>query len=231
VVRAAAISLLCLAPLAAGCGKSDKKKADRAVTRQQLGTPSAHASQAGCRKVSPPKPKGPGHMQKPKGKLDASRKWSLTVGTNCGSFTIALDVKDSPNTSASLVSLARKHFYDGSAFQRIVPGFVIQGGDPSGTGEGDAGYTTVDKPPASATYTRGVVAMARSDSDPPGAGGSQFFVVTGQDAGLRPDYSVVGRVAKGLDVVARIGALGDPASGPQGTPTETVVIERMTVGH
>jgi peptidyl-prolyl cis-trans isomerase B (cyclophilin B) len=146
--------------------------------------------------------------------------------TNCGSFTVTLDQKTAPNTSASLVSLARKGFFDDTFFHRIVPGFVIQGGDPTGTGSGGPGYSTVDKPPASARYTHGVVAMAKTGAEPAGTSGSQFFVVTGGDVGLPPDYAVVGKVTKGLEVVDKIGRLGDPASEQ---PTRPVVIEDVRV--
>jgi cyclophilin family peptidyl-prolyl cis-trans isomerase len=148
------------------------------------------------------------------------------VETNCGSFTIELDTKGAPNTSASLVSLAKAGFFDGLTFHRIVPGFVIQGGDPMGTGGGGPGYKTVDKPQPSARYTRGVVAMAKTEAEKPGTGGSQFFVVTGQDAGLPPEYAVAGRVVDGLDVVDRIGQLGDPATEQ---PTQPVVMSKVTV--
>jgi cyclophilin family peptidyl-prolyl cis-trans isomerase len=110
-----------------------------------------------------------------------------------------------------------------------VPGFVIQGGDPTATGTGGPGYTTIDPPPPSTRYTLGVAAMAKSASDPAGASGSQFFVVTAPDAGLPPEYAVLGKVVRGLAVVQKIGKLGDPASGGEGTPTETVEIEKATL--
>jgi cyclophilin family peptidyl-prolyl cis-trans isomerase len=148
------------------------------------------------------------------------------VRTNCGAFTIALDISKAPHTTASLVALAKSHFFDGTTFHRIVPGFVIQGGDPTGTGGGGPGYKTVDKPPDDASYRRGVVAMAKTGSEPSGTAGSQFFVVTGQDAGLPPQYAIVGRVLGGLDVVERIGQLGDPSTEQ---PTQPIVIQRVTV--
>jgi peptidyl-prolyl cis-trans isomerase B (cyclophilin B) len=148
------------------------------------------------------------------------------VETNCGSFTIALDVEKAPNTAASLVALARSGFYDGTVFHRIVPNFVIQGGDPTATGNGGPGYSTIDRPPGTVRYTRGVVAMAKTQEAPAGTAGSQFFVVTGADSGLLPDYAYVGRVSKGLDVVERIGRLGDPSSEH---PTQPVVIAHVAV--
>ena len=91
---------------------------------------------------------------------------------------------------------------------------MIQGGDPTGTGTGGPGYTTVDKPPADAKYTKGVVAMAKTADEAPGTAGSQFYVVTGADAGLPPEYAVIGKVTEGIDVVEQIGALGDPDEQP-----------------
>jgi peptidyl-prolyl cis-trans isomerase B (cyclophilin B) len=164
--------------------------------------------------------------KKPAQRLDPAKTYDLTMHTNCGDFTIRLDVKSAPATAASLVSLARRGYFDRTIFHRIVPGFVIQGGDPTATGAGDPGYRTVDPPAAGARYTHGVVAMAKTAAEAPGTSGSQFFVVTGDDAGLSPDYAIVGSVTKGLDVVDRIGALGDPSTEQ---PTEVVEIDRATV--
>jgi cyclophilin family peptidyl-prolyl cis-trans isomerase len=113
-------------------------------------------------------------------------------------------------------------------FHRVVPGFVIQGGDPTQTGTGGPGYTTVDRPGANTTYLKGVVAMAKAASEPRGAAGSQFFVMTVDDLNLPPDYAVVGRVTSGVPTIEKIGELGDP-SDPEGRPTQVVVIERVTV--
>ena len=104
---------------------------------------------------------------------------------------------------------------------------MIQGGDPTGTGMGGPGFSTVDPPQAAAHYTRGVVAMAKTGAEPPGTAGSQFFVVTADDAGLPPDYAVIGTVTKGLPVVMRIGALGNA----QEQPTKPVVVARTIVAE
>ena len=146
--------------------------------------------------------------------------------TNEGTFAFALDVKDSPNTTESFLKLVEKGFFDGTIFHRIVPGFVIQGGDPTGKGTGGPGYTTVDVPPSDTKYTKGVVAMAKAGTEPPGTAGSQFFVVTGDDVQLPPDYALLGNVTSGMDVVEKIGQLGDPATEQ---PTKRVVIEKATV--
>ncbi|HEU4970532.1 MAG TPA: peptidylprolyl isomerase, partial [Gaiellaceae bacterium] len=105
--------------------------------------------------------------------------------------------------------------------------FVIQGGDPTQTGAGGPGYSTVDKPPSDAKYTKGVVAMAKTQVEAPGTSGSQFFVVTAEDAGLPPDYAIVGTVTEGMDTVERIDALGTP--GVDGPPSKPVVISSVTV--
>jgi peptidyl-prolyl cis-trans isomerase B (cyclophilin B) len=158
--------------------------------------------------------------------LDASRPHTVGVVTNLGAFAFRLDTKSSPCVSASFASLVRKGFFDGTIFHRIVPGFVIQGGDPTGTGTGGPGYTVQDVPPQDAQYTKGVVAMAKTQSEPRGTAGSQFFVVTAPDAGLPPDYALLGKVTRGLDVVERIGRLGDPTTEK---PTRRVAVLRMTV--
>jgi peptidyl-prolyl cis-trans isomerase B (cyclophilin B) len=183
---------------------------------------------SGCTVVSEPKPASRTEA-KPKHALDASKTYDVRFATNCGSFTIRLAVKTSPATTSSFASLVGNRYYDHTIFHRIVPGFVIQGGDPTASGGGGPGYSTVDPVPASTQYTFGVAAMAKTNAEAAGTAGSQFFVVTGKNVGLPPDYAVLGRVVAGADVVRRIGQLGDPASGGQGTPTMIVEIERATL--
>jgi len=212
------LALLLVLALAA-CGGSKKQ----ATPPQQTTTDAV-----GCRSVTPPA--GQARTEsKPTKRLDPAKTYEVQIATNCGSFTIRLAVKTSPATTASFASLVQKRFFDGTVFHRIVPGFVIQGGDPTGSGSGGPGYTTVDIPPASTRYTLGVVAMAKTGAEPAGTSGSQFFVVTAQDAQLPPDYAVLGTIAKGQAVVGKIGELGDPSSGGQGVPTETVEIEKATL--
>jgi peptidyl-prolyl cis-trans isomerase B (cyclophilin B) len=168
-------------------------------------------------------------MKKPKlVTLDSGKTYDIVVRTNKGNITIELATKTSPCTTASFVTLVQKGFFNGLIFHRIVPGFVIQGGDPNGNGTGTPGYLTIDKPPADTTYTKGVVAMAKAQGERPGTAGSQFFIVTGADAKLSPDFAILGKVVDGLDVVEKIGALGD-ANDPNGIPTERVEIKSMQV--
>jgi cyclophilin family peptidyl-prolyl cis-trans isomerase len=125
--------------------------------------------------------------------------------------------------------LAEKGFYDGTTFHRVAPGFVIQGGDPLGNGQGGPGYSVTEAPPQDTTYKNGLVAMAKTEVEPPGTSGSQFFVVTAPaDAGLPPDYAVLGEVTEGMDTVDAIAALGDP-SDPSQKPTQVVTIDKVTV--
>ena len=223
MTAAVRIAVVAFAVLAlAACGGGSKKVA---TTSTQAASTSTTASTSGCTSVNPPAGKKRTEP-KPTEKLDPAKTYDVKLQTNCGSFTIRLAVKTSPATTASFVSLVRKHFFDGTVFHRIVPGFVIQGGDPTATGAGGPGYQTVDKPPASTSYTLGVVAMAKTSAEAPGTSGSQFFVVTAQDAQLPPDYAVLGNVSAGSAVVNRIGQLGDQSTEQ---PTETVEIEHATV--
>jgi peptidyl-prolyl cis-trans isomerase B (cyclophilin B) len=154
--------------------------------------------------------------------------------TNCGDFTIQVDSGQSPKTAASIVSLAKSGFYDGLSFHRLAPGFVIQGGDPAGTGLGDPGYKTVEPPPSSQQYPRGAVAMAKGGADAPGTAGSQFFIVTGDTAQFEPEYAVLGKVTSGLSTADLISAqpidqsraMGGPQDGP---PLDPIVIQSVKV--
>jgi peptidyl-prolyl cis-trans isomerase B (cyclophilin B) len=154
------------------------------------------------------------------------------VVTNCGTFAFTLDVAHSPKTSASIYYLVKRGFFNGLTFHRVAAGFVIQGGDPVGNGSGGPGYVVVEPPPANTQYVRGDVAMAKTQTDPRGASGSQFFIVTGanitQSAGLTPDYALAGKVISGIDVVKKIGSL--PTNPPSdGAPTPAVVMSKVTV--
>jgi len=178
-----------------------------------------------CVTIARPKPKPNGGRKAPKLKLDPAKHYDVTLVTNCGSFTIRLDVRHSPHTAASFAYLARTHFFDRTIFHRIVPGFVIQGGDPTGQGIGGPGYETVDRPPANTVYREYLAAMAKTQTEPAGTAGSQFFVVTGPGVQLPPDYAVLGTVYVGRKVVDLIGKLGDA----QEQPTRVVEILRTTV--
>ena len=217
----AALTFAALALVIAGCGGDD----DNATEADTI-VAASPSPPGDCATVAAPDAREDGGETAPTERLDPEQTWTLTFETSCGSFVVTLDTETAPATAASLVSLARDGFFDNTIFHRIVPGFVIQGGDPTQSGGGGPGYSTVDQPPADARYTKGIVAMAKTAAEPAGTAGSQFFVVTGDDVGLPPDYAVVGRVTDGLDVVELIGAQGDPATEQ---PLQPIVVESVTV--
>ncbi|MET0561193.1 MAG: peptidylprolyl isomerase [Gaiellaceae bacterium] len=214
-MRALLVLIVSLAFIA-GCGGDDSE------------TPESVATGADeCASVDAPEARDPEPGEAPAEPLDASKTYTLVFDTSCGSFTVTLDTELAPKTAASLVALANAGYFDDTIFHRVVPGFVIQGGDPTQSGGGGPGYSTVDAPPSDATYPQGTVAMAKSPAEAPGTSGSQFFVVTGDGGGLTPDYAIVGEVTDGLDTVLRIDALG-VGDGP---PSQPVVVNSVTVGE
>jgi peptidyl-prolyl cis-trans isomerase B (cyclophilin B) len=216
--RAALLIAPALASCAiAACGGGDDDD-DAAVTLPE-----------GCESVEAPPPKDV-KLDRPTRLAPPPRGEVAVVETSCGAFEIELDTRSSPRTTASFAHLVAKGVYDGTAFHRIVPEFVVQGGDPVGDGTGGPGYFVDEAPPPDTEYTRGTVAMAKSQAEPPGRSGSQFFVVVAADAGLPTDFAVLGKVRTGLDVVERISELGDPAAGQEGAPLAPVVIETITLG-
>jgi peptidyl-prolyl cis-trans isomerase B (cyclophilin B) len=225
-----------LGVLAGGCGGGDGDGAastSTAAGSAQPGTGSEAGAKlpAGCTPVADPGLRDDETQQKrPSGRL-SSKDAKVEIRTNCGSFTITLAVGDAPRTAASFATLVKRGFYDGLTFHRISGDpasgpFVIQGGDPLGTGLGGPGFSVREKPPADLRYTKGTVAMAKTQAEPAGTSGSQFFVVTGADAGLPPDYALVGRVTGGQDVVDRIARV--PADADE-KPVAPVVIQRATL--
>ena len=226
---------LVLAVLVAGCGKSNDSTSSTAAKAAggatDTSTTSTNAASSGACTPAKPKNKGAQHIPKPTTLLPADKPATLVLQTNCGEIDIALDVKRARVTSSSVAYLVRKGFYDGLSFHRIakVPtggDFVIQGGDPTGTGNGGPGYSVREKPPAGLRYSRGVVAMAKTEIEPAGTSGSQFFIVTAEDAGLPADYALLGKVTKGDDVVSKIAAT--PTDSTE-HPTKPVVITKATI--
>ncbi|HEY1354827.1 MAG TPA: peptidylprolyl isomerase, partial [Solirubrobacterales bacterium] len=163
----------------------------------------------------------------PKQTVSRGEAVTAVVQTSCGTFDIALDTTRAPKTANSFAFLAEEGFYDGLSFHRIVPEFVIQGGDPLGNGTGGPGYSVTEKPPANLKYTKGVVAMAKGGTDPAGRSGSQFFVVTGPNANLPPEYALVGNVSEGMDVVEEIAEV--PIKPNTEEPEQTVLIEHVEI--
>ena len=201
-----------------------RRRGEPASSPDATETPAATA-QAGCEKVPAAKPKDV-KVPKPTAELEKGKTYVARVLTNCGEFEITLDPKRAPRTGGSFKTLVDKHFYDGLSFHRIVAGFVIQGGDPDGDGNGGPGYSVTEAPPDDLAYSKGVVAMAKTATEAAGTSGSQFFVVTGEDAGLPPDYALLGKVTKGQEVVDKIGVV---EVGPDEKPVDPVVIREIRI--
>jgi len=233
VSRSLSTVLVCaaLGALAAGCGGSSGGSGS-AGTAAAGGAVTAGAKlPAGCTRVEDPGTRaGEAHQKRPTGRLSGPA--TVAMQTNCGAFTITLDVDQAPRTASSFATLVKRGFYDGLTFHRISGDpasgpFVIQAGDPLANGLGGPGYSIREKPPADLKYTKYTVAMAKTQSEPAGTSGSQFFIVTAADAGLPPDYALVGKVTDGQATVDRIAKV--PANGNE-QPIVPVVISKATLG-
>lgn len=155
--------------------------------------------------------------------IDEAKTYTAVMTTDVGDVTFALDAKKAPRTVNNFVVLSRYGYYDGVPFHRVIPGFMIQGGDPTGQGNGGPGYEFEDELPAAGEYEIGSLAMANAGPD---TNGSQFFVVTG-DSGvaLPPDYSLFGKVTSGMETVREIEEDGSP----DGSPGEQHTIDSITI--
>ena len=206
--------LPCLA-LAAGCGSDDEDpKSD--PRRQGTGPADHHRGRLQGREG--PEEEARRHRAAPDGPLDSSKTYTVKLETSCGDFTIGLDQKASPQAAASFVSLSRKGFFDDTVFHRIVPGFVIQGGDPTASGMGGPATPRATSRPPDAQYTTGRGGDGQDADEPAGTAGSQFYVVTGADAGLPAEYAVLGKVTEGIDTVERSGSWATPTAARPGRP-------------
>lgn len=152
--------------------------------------------------------------------------YSAKVVTTKGEFTIELNKNETPKTVSNFISLATKGFYKNTIFHRVIKGFMIQGGDPTGTGSGGPGYKFDDEK-FSGSYTRGTVAMANSG---PNTNGSQFFIMH-EDQNLPPNYTIFGHVTKGMDVIDAIASqkVIQGNSGEQSTPVEPISITSIEI--
>jgi peptidyl-prolyl cis-trans isomerase B (cyclophilin B) len=190
--------------------------------------PVSASSSGRCSRAQAPVPRGAQRIPKPTLRLDPAKRYVVSLATNCGTIEIELDVRQAPRTTASFAYLVKRGFYNDLTFHRVAAGFVIQGGDPNGDGSGGPGYTIVEEPPSNTRYTLGTVAMAKTATDPSGASGSQFFIVTATNAALPAQYALVGNVVgsfAGVDTIAKL-----PTNPPQdGAPTTPVVIRRASL--
>jgi cyclophilin family peptidyl-prolyl cis-trans isomerase len=173
---------------------------------------------------------GKQYAQSPAMKIDPAKTYTATIETNKGTVTVELFPADAPNTVNNFVCLADDGYFDGTPFHRIVKGFVIQGGDPTGTGTGGPGYRFDDEP-ITRDYERGTLAMANAG---PNTNGSQFFIVLDDLRGKLPkNYTIFGKVTEGLDVVDAIANTPTSVgrSGEKSTPNESITVEKVTVAE
>jgi peptidyl-prolyl cis-trans isomerase B (cyclophilin B) len=223
------VLIACLALVLAGCGDSGEKEATstpEAATTEAAPAPNESLPK-GCENVAKPAPKDVGELKAPTEKLNKSKTYVAKVSTTCGDFEITLDAKRAPITGGSFKYLADQKFFDGLTFHRIVPDFVIQGGDPAGDGSGGPGYQFDNEVSKKVTFDDGgILAYANSGND---TNGSQFFITLGPQPDLDPtpsaSYTIFGKVTKGMDVVQHIGALPTEAD----APTQPVYIDSITV--
>ena len=179
-----------------------------------------------CNDTKPPdNPNRPKFTAPPPMTLDTSKKYTATIDTSCGKITVDLDAKGAPKTVNNFVFLAQKHFFDGLTWHRVVQGFVIQGGDPQGTGSGGPGYQFEDELPKDG-YKLGSLAMANSG---PNTNGSQFFIVTGAGGTSLPNsYSRFGTVTGGIDVAQKLESFATEPD-PPGKPSRPLYIFSITI--
>lgn len=222
----------------AACGSSSSSTNTVAGSTGTVTSPGAAQSAItaikvpGCRSVPAPPSRAGEQVSKPTAQLDPARSYMVRLATNCGAIVIQLAVKEAPKTTASFVHLVQTGYYNGLTFHRVVPGFVIQGGDPNGNGSGGPSWEIVEPPPASLQYTKGVVAMAKTGTAPSGASGSQFFIVAGSSANLPPEYALVGHVVSGekaVEAISHVPTEAAPEGGEASKPRVPIVIEHATL--
>ena len=215
--------------LLAACGSSSKTSTTLPGASSPSATSAPAALPAGCVGTVPPTAKPASYPAAPPMTIDTAKTYVAHVSTTCGTFDITLDAKVAPKTANSFVFLARHHFYDGLTFHRLVPDFVIQGGDPTGDGTGGPGYELPTEPPANG-YKQGSVAMANAGA---GTTGSQFFVTVSangaQGLGGPPYlYSDLGTVTKGFDVIQKLMTFAPATDGP---PTRPLYMFKVTISE
>jgi cyclophilin family peptidyl-prolyl cis-trans isomerase len=155
--------------------------------------------------------------------LDPMKTYTATIDTTAGTMTAELFASEAPKTVNNFVFLARDGFYNDVIFHRVIRGFMVQGGDPTGTGRGGPGYRFDDEP-VTRPYNRGILAMANAG---PNTNGSQFFVMHA-DYGLPPNYTIFGRLTSGEDVLDKIATA---QTGAQDRPTDPVKINSVTIAE
>jgi cyclophilin family peptidyl-prolyl cis-trans isomerase len=161
-------------------------------------------------------------------KADPNKAYNATIDTNFGPIVVSLDVKTAPKAASRFIDLARGGFYNGLTWHRVAKDFVIQAGDPTGTGNGGSGNPPIVDNTGTGGYPVGAVAAAKTPQDPKGTFDSQFYIVTGSEGATLPnDYALFGKVTSGIENAKKIDALA-PASG-DGPPTKHAVINKITI--
>ena len=163
-------------------------------------------------------------------RIDTAKSYTARLETSHGSIDVELFAADAPQTVNNFVSLAREGFYDGTRFHRIVKGFVVQGGDPTGTGSGGPGYSFPDEP-VTRDYERGTLAMANAG---PNTNGSQFFICLSDLRGSLPkNYTIFGKVTNGLETVDAMASVNVKrgGGGEMSLPTEPITLEKVTTSE
>jgi len=226
-MRRLALGLIAgVALLSAGCSVGGDSAAPSTVKEPPAATaaaPTLTYGKDGCNHQAPPASETTRtiYTEAPPSPLNGTGPWTITMVTSCGSIVMDVDTKIGGDASASFAALVKSGYYDGLTFHRVVPNFVIQGGDPLGSGAGGPGYTVQTAPPNTYAYRNGDVAMAKAGNEPDGTAGSQFFIVSTEAgaAALQPLYAVVGHVldASSTETLQKINKLGI-ADGPPVQP-------------
>lgn len=218
-VRRAAV-LASAAIIFTGCGATPGAMMS---AQAPLGTPTATSCWTDEQRVTEGEDMPTQNSAPPAMRIDPAKTYTGTIETNKGPIEIELYPEDAPQTVNNFVCLAEDGYFDATPFHRIVKGFVIQGGDPTGTGTGGPGYRFNDEP-VKKDYERGILAMANAG---PNTNGSQFFLISGP-SGVRlpPQYNHFGKITEGLDILDRMEKV---ATGPGDRPREDVVINRVTI--
>ncbi|TCZ81060.1 peptidylprolyl isomerase [Paenibacillus albiflavus] len=221
--------VMVLVIITAGCGKKYEAQSPAPTP-----TPAAQGGATPAPTPTPtpsePATNGKQWSNPPAMQIDTDKTYLAEVDTSKGKFTIELFAKDAPNTVNSFVFLAKEGFYDNVIFHRIIETFMIQTGDPTGTGTGGPGYKYADELPSKVGYEPGIVAMANSGKD---TNGSQFFICTGENSkGLKNDYTIFGKVIEGMEnvtVIAKTPVERNPMTGESSTPSEKVTINAIKI--
>ncbi len=231
------MSLLFLLVVLTGCSTDEVRKKELVAgsdlvldsekkAKEEAATKAKEAAAAAAKEATkPPVVKEPMYKEAPAMEIEAETKmYEATLATGKGEIVIELNAKATPITVNNFVFLARKNFYNNTPFHRTIPGFMIQGGDPTGSGSGGPGYKFPDEP-FTGEYTRGTVAMANSG---PNTNGSQFFIMH-KDTALPKSYVIFGKVTKGMEVVDAIATAPTKPGGEGSSPAELVYIQNVTI--